>query len=387
MRVGIVVAELDRASGGLGQWCWQFATSLAKRASSVHVITQRFGDGELPANISRHRVAADRSRIGFAQAAGEHIKQLKLDVVHDMGAGWNCDVFQPHGGSHLAWLARRADMYPRWLRPLKRSLDVLLPRQRDFTRHCRRLFESRRSPEKTFIALSQTIADDFVRLHGVPPEQIDVVYNGVDCRRYSPEHRAVYRANVRRQLQIHDEDLLLLLAAHHFRLKGVPELVALVARLVADGKPVHLVVAGGKRVAHWQRAAHRVGLAGHATFVGAVQDMVPLYAAADAYVHPTYYDPCSLVLLEAGASGLPIVTTRRCNGAAELFRDGHEILTVADPSDAAQLLDCVSALFDERFRRHLGDAARRVALRHTFDRNVAEILQIYDRAVGHRLAA
>jgi UDP-glucose:(heptosyl)LPS alpha-1,3-glucosyltransferase len=115
--------------------------------------------------------------------------------------------------------------------------------------------------------------------------------------------------------------------------------------------------------------------------------MVPFYAAADAYVHPTYYDPCSLVLLEAAASGLPIVTTRRFNGAAELFRDGHEILTVADPSDSAQLLDCVSALFDDRFRRRLGHAARRVALRHTFDRNVSEILQLYDRAVGHRLAA
>jgi UDP-glucose:(heptosyl)LPS alpha-1,3-glucosyltransferase len=387
MRVGIVVAELDRASGGLGQWCWQFATSLAKRTNSVHIITQRLGDGVLPPNVARHRIAADRSRMGFAQAAAEHIKLLKLDVVHDMGAGWNCDVFQPHGGSHLAWLARRADMYPRWLRPLKRSLDVLLPRQRDFTRHCRRQFASRHSASKTFIALSQTVADDFVRLHRVPQDQVAVVYNGVDCRRYSPEHRAVHRANVRRQLRIRDEDVMLLLAAHHFRLKGVPELVALVARLAADGKPVHLLVAGGKRVAHWQRAADRVGLAGRATFVGAVQDMVPFYAAADAYVHPTYYDPCSLVLLEAAASGLPIVTTRRFNGAAELFRDSDEMLTVSDPSDSAQLLDCVSALFDERFRRKLGEAARRVALRHTFDRNVAEILQIYDRAIGHRLAA
>jgi UDP-glucose:(heptosyl)LPS alpha-1,3-glucosyltransferase len=325
--------------------------------------------------------------MGFAQAAAEHVKQLKLDIVHDMGAGWNCDVFQPHGGSHLAWLARRADMYPRWIRPLKRSLDVLLPRQRDFTRHCRRQFESKRSPNRTFIALSQTVADDFVRFHGVPQDQIAVVYNGVDCRHYSPEHRHAHRENMRRQLHVRDEDLLLLLAAHHFRLKGVPELVALVVRLVADGRPVHLVVAGGKRVVHWQRAAHRVGLMGRATFVGAVHDMVPFYAAADAYVHPTYYDPCSLVLLEAAASGLPIVTTRRFNGAAELFRDGHEILTVADPSDSAQLLDCVSALFDDRFRRRLGHAARRVALRHTFDRNVSEILQLYDRAVGHRLAA
>jgi UDP-glucose:(heptosyl)LPS alpha-1,3-glucosyltransferase len=387
MRVGVVVAELDRRGGGLGQWCWQFITALANRANSVHVITQRFGGEALPANVARHRIPAEKSRMSFASAATEHVKQLQLDVVHDMGSGWNCDVFQPHGGSHLSWLARRANMYPHWLRPFKRSLDVLLPRQRDFTRHCRRQFESRNSPDKTFIALSQSVADDFVRLHGVPPEQIAVVYNGVDCRHYSPAHRAVNREALRRQLNVRDEDLLVLLAAHHFRLKGVPELIGLAARLVSNGRPIQLVVVGGKRLAKWRRAAARVGLAGCATFVGSVHDMVPYYAAADAYVHPTYYDPCSLVLLEAAASGLPIVTTRRFNGAAELFRDGHEILTVADPSDSVELLDCVDALFEERLRRRLGDAARKVALRHTFDRNVAEIVQLYDRVVGHRVAA
>ena len=46
---------------------------------------------------------------------------------------------------------------------------------------------------------------------------------------------------------------------------------------------------------------------------------MPYYAAADLYVHPTFYDPCSLVVLEAAACGLPIITSRY-NGAAELFR-------------------------------------------------------------------
>lgn len=121
--------------------------------------------------------------------------------------------------------------------------------------------------------------------------------------------------------------------------------------------------------------------------MGSVADPVPYYAAADAYVHPTYYDPCSLVILEAAASGLPIVTTRRCNGAAELFRDGAEILTVADPRDREALCERLDALLDPPLRAELGAAARRVALRHPFERNVAEILQLYDRVVPGRVAA
>ena len=108
-------------------------------------------------------------------------------------------------------------------------------------------------------------------------------------------------------------------------------------------------IAGGKRVEKWRRTAKHLGLAGRVSFVGTIANLVPYYAAADAYVHPTYYDPCSLVLLEAAASGLPIVTTRRYNGAVELFREDEEILVADDPTASNALYERVDALFDDRF--------------------------------------
>lgn len=387
MRIGIVAFDVDPRSGGMGHWCWQFVGALAVRGHQVHVIAQRFGEASLSASVTRHILPAVRSRMAFGSAAAQRIERLELDVVHDMGAGWNCDVFQPHGGSHYAWLTRRAAMYPAWLRVLKRPIDAILPRQRDFLRHARRQFALRDSLGKTFVALSHAVADDFVRLHGIRPEQIAIVPNGVDCRRFSPAHRVTHRDAVRRQLGVDDGTVLLLLAAHNFRLKGVPELLAVAGQLAANGRDVHVVVAGGKRLTKWRRVAGRLGLADRATFVGSVADLTPYYAAADAYVHPTYYDPCSLVLLEAAASGLPIVTTRRFNGAAELFHEGDEILSVEDPHDGEALFERVEALFDARLRAELGAAARRVALRHPFERNVAEIMRLYERPIGRRLAA
>jgi UDP-glucose:(heptosyl)LPS alpha-1,3-glucosyltransferase len=387
MRIGIVAFEIDRHSGGMGHWCWQFVGALAAHGHQVHVIVQRLGEAQLPASVTRHVVSAVQSRMAFASAAAERVERLELDVVHDMGAGWNCDVFHPHGGSHYAWLQRRLNMYPAWLRFVKRPIDALLPRQRDFLRHARRQFALRDSLGKTFVALSHGVADDFVRLHGIRPEQIAVVPNGVDCRRFSPVHRVAHRETVRRQLGVNDETMLLLLAAHNFRLKGVPELLAVAGRLVANSRDVRVVVAGGKRLTHWRRAAARFGLTDRATFVGSIDNLAPYYAAADVYVHPTYYDPCSLVLLEAAASGLPIVTTRRYNGAAELFHEGDEILTVNDPYDEEALFERIDALIDDRLRAELGAAARRVAMRHPFERNVAEILRVYERPMGRRAAA
>lgn len=387
MRVGLVLDDLDPRRGGMSQWCWQFAAEVDRRGYELHVISQGFGDGSLSPSVACHKVPPTKSRSAFAEAAGEISRSLALDVVHDIGLGWHFDIFQPHGGSYAAWLARRLDFYPSWIRYLKRPVDAMMPRHRDFDRHWRRQYAAGRESDATFVALSKMVADDFVRLHGIRPERIKIVYNGVDCRRFSPDHRARYRDAVRRHIGTNDETLVLFLAAHNFRLKGVPQLLRVAAKLVTNRRPVHVVIAGGKHLEQWKLSAARLGLANRVTFLGTVSDPTPYYAAADAYVHPTFYDPCSLVLLEAAASGLPIVTTRRCNGATELFREDAEILTADDPTDLGALYERVDALFDESFRTQLGAAARRVALRHPFEKNAAEILRLYDDGGRRRAAA
>lgn len=399
-KIGIVTAELRRGSGGLGQWCCQFVTALAAGGYEVHVVAQRLDDEVPNGQVFRHLVPT-KSCAPFADVAAQKLRNLKVDFVHDMGAGSMCDVFQPHGGSHAAWQTRRLDMYAPWFRTIKRPIDALLPRHRIYDRHSRKTYAELRAKNTTFVALSQMVADDFIGFHEIRPEQIALVYNGVDCQRFSPAHRISYRETVRRRLGIGDETMVLLLAAHNFRLKGVPELLRVASQLSAGGRPLHVLIAGGKHLEKWRRSASRHGLEavskpaasgrvqakGCATFLGSVPDLVPYYAAADAYIHPTYYDPCSLVLLEAAASGLPIVTTRRFNGAAELFREGEEILTVADPHDADALYEQVESLFDQRRRENLGCAARNVALRHPFERNVADILRLYETRISHRRAA
>jgi UDP-glucose:(heptosyl)LPS alpha-1,3-glucosyltransferase len=387
MRVGIVLDDLDRRRGGLGEWCWQFVNSVAARPLDLHVIAQAFGVEALPSHVTLHPLERTKSREFFAQSAASLLKSFNFDVVHDMGVGWDFDFFQPHGGSNAAWMARRLDMYPRWYRALKRPIDHLMPRRRDFDRHWQTQRVAIEQSDSTVIALSNFVADSFERLHAVHHTRIKVVYNGVDCRRFSPDRRPELRAIMRQSLGVDDGTLLLLLAAHNFRLKGLSELLQLMTRLVANDRQVHLAVAGGRHRAKWRRVVTRLGLAEHVTLLGTVGDMVPYYAAADAYVHPTYYDPCSLVLLEAAASGLPIITTRRCNGAAELFRDGSEILLVEDPAAEDALYERAEALFDDRFRRELGRAARGVALRNKIERNVAEIVQLYERRAPRRLVA
>lgn len=380
MRVALVLEQFDPLRGGLERWSWRFAAEILKRGHEVHVLAKRFAGPPRDLPIIAHRLQGTRSRLGFAQAAQEKLLWLAPDVIHDMGCGWYCDVFHPHGGSWTSLSERKLLLLPAWKRPLKRAVDRLLPRQREFRALLLRQYVDN---GQLLVALSRTVAEDFQRFHGVPAERIRIVYNGVDTDRFSPAARPRHRRAVRRRLGISEEKVVGLIVAHNFRLKGVPTLLRAIGRLTAQRLPVHLIVVGGNRLRPWRRTAAQLGIDRAVSFVGPQDQMAPYYAAADICVHPTFYDTCSLVVLEAAASGLPIVTTR-INGVSELLSDAVDSLLISDPADADELAERVRTLLDGPLRQRMGDAARQMALRHTLRRNVDEILAVYEEAVHTR---
>jgi UDP-glucose:(heptosyl)LPS alpha-1,3-glucosyltransferase len=305
---------------------------------------------------------------------------LDLDIVHDMGMGWYCDVFHPHGGSMASSAERKLLFLPAWLRGLKRMANRMLPRHRMFHALMQRQYADH---GQIVLALSRAAAADFQRYHGVAARQIRIVYNGVDTVRFSPEQGRPHRQPMRRRLGLPADAVLALIVAHNFRLKGVATLLGAMRRLAAAGRQVRLAIVGGKHVDAWQRYVDRLGLSGQVAFAGRVEDPLPYYAAADCYVHPTYYDPCSLVVLEAAACGLPLITSRY-NGASEMFRDGKDVLLVDDPADDAELAGAMRTLLDESARQRLGAAARATIMEHSFHRNVDQILEIYREILDRR---
>lgn len=378
MRVGLVLEEFDPSHGGLEQWTSQFASCLAQKGHEVHVVARRFAKSAATLPIIAHAIGDVGPRLGFAKFAEVKLRSLKLDVIHDMGSGWYSDVFQPHGSLWTVVMKRKLLRWPRYLRPAKHLVDQLLPRVREFKVLAQQQYANK---GQVIVALSQSVADDFQRFQHVRPEQIRVIYNGVDTYRFSPEHRTIYRELMRQHLGVGDQTVLALIVAHNFWLKGVLTLLHAMGRLAAEQRPVHLVVVGGKRLKPWQRIARQLGVEETVTFVGPTENTVPYYAAADMYVHPTFYDACSLVLLEAAASGLPVITTRHHNGVSELFTEDKEVFLLAAPDDADEVAGRMRALLDDLVRRRMGNAAREMALMHTFDRNVDEILAVYHEVV------
>jgi UDP-glucose:(heptosyl)LPS alpha-1,3-glucosyltransferase len=106
-----------------------------------------------------------------------------------------------------------------------------------------------------------------------------------------------------------------------------------------------------------------------------VPDIRDVYAMADAFVQPTFYDPCSLAILEAAASGLAVVTSR-FNGASELFCDGQSASIVADPEDEIEAARHIRALVDPRYRERLASGGLAVARQATAERAFSKLLDL-----------
>jgi UDP-glucose:(heptosyl)LPS alpha-1,3-glucosyltransferase len=375
VKIALSLEHFDPRRGGLETWTWQFAHRLAEAGHEVHVVACGFSGRDTAPPLHLHQAPPSPSPLRRAEALEQSLRSLAPDVIHDMGAGWHADIFHPHGGSSAAFREHNLMRIPRWRQfRLWQEKRYREQRRLEKCQHAR--------AEALVVAVSRMVEGHLQKFNSLPPDRIRLIYNGVDGARFTPPEPEV-RAAARQALGCGTDEVLFLMVAHNLRLKNAETAIHALGRLVREGKPARLVVVGGRKPAPFQRLAEKLGLSERVTFHDPVEDIRPFYAAADALLHPTWYDPCSLVALEALACGLPLVTTRY-NGVSELMTDGAEGFLLGHPADAESLATLMIRLLDPCLRACQAAAARQLALTHTFDHQVNRFLELYAEIRPHR---
>jgi UDP-glucose:(heptosyl)LPS alpha-1,3-glucosyltransferase len=374
LKIGLVLERFDPARGGLEHWTHQFAVELVSRGHEVHVVAFEFHPGAREDGIIPHELEMPRSRIERGEAIAAHLPSLGLDVVHDMGIGWHADVIHPHGGSTTALWEHNLLRIPKW-RQIRFWREKRYRELAEIER--RQLFETK----AVIVPVSRMVKQHFALLHRLPAARMRVIHNGVDVKRFTPESRNSLRPPARQELGLNEEVLFLMLA-HNLLLKNAEGLIRAAARLKATGGSLRVLIAGGRKPEQFVRLAEKLGITDVVSFLGLV-DPIPYYAAADVFVHPTWYDPCSLVTLEAAACGLPVITSRY-NGASELMVGGKDGLILENPADVATLASRMQELLKAETRAQMGAAARTMANANTFEHQTTQFLELYHEIVAAR---
>ncbi len=177
---------------------------------------------------------------------------------------------------------------------------------------------------------------EIARRHGVAPEKVHVIPNGVDKDFFALHDRQ----HCRQQLGLPMDKKLLVSIGHLKRTKGHDDAVTALAKLPAE---VHLVIIGGEVVTGYtgelKALVDRLGVTDRVTLAGRQPyDKIPLYlGAADAGLLASHREGCPNVVLETLASGRPMVVTR-VGAVPQIMEDGTDgaIVPVTDPEALAE---------------------------------------------------
>ncbi len=118
-------------------------------------------------------------------------------------------------------------------------------------------------------------------------------------------------------------------------------------------------------------------------FTGQVRSTEEYYANSDVFVLPTYYDACSLVVIEAMACGLPSITTT-ANGASGIITDGENGYIIPHPPDATYLADKMNLLMANENRKKMSEEAFLTGQVYSTKRNHQEMIRIFAEVTNSR---
>lgn len=383
MNVALIIERIETWRGGAETSTVQFARHLAGLGCKVSVLTMT-NIPSTPAMTIVPVPTGPGSRATktwvFARNAAKIARSRNFDVVHAITPCPAADVYQPRGGTVPEILERnrmlRASPVRRGLKWVGQRVDLKVRVQ---GRLERRLLERR--PRPWVIAISRYVADQLTRHYRFDANRIRLIFNGVDPDETAGPQRHEERRAIRRQFGLADDDLLLLTVAHNFKLKGVDRMIdALAHPTVRDLGPVYAIIVGRDNPGPPARLAARLGVSHRVLFAGPSQRVQAFLHAADVLVHPTWYDPCSRVVLEALAAGVPVITTRY-NGAAECLTDGREGFVIDSPADRDALADRIARLADARQRERCARAAPAAVETLTMRRHAEQVLRLYEEIV------
>jgi glycosyltransferase involved in cell wall biosynthesis len=226
------------------------------------------------------------------------------------------------------------------------------------------------------VAVSERVRDEILARGIGRPDRFQVVPVGLDLKRFAECDPR--RGETRAELGLPADALLVGIVARLVPIKR-HELFLAAAAAVALRAPAcrFLVVGDGERRDALERKARELGLGDRVRFLGWRRDLERVYADLDVAVLTSANEGSPVSLIEAMASGVPVVGPR-VGGVPDVIDDGTTGLLVP-PADAAPVAEAILRLLgDPELRRKMGAAARERALRlYAAERLIADVAALY----------
>ncbi len=378
-KIALALENFSRYGGGAESYAISLADFLLKNGWQVHYFGESW-DSE-PETAIFHKITIPKylpawlKLLLFALYHEREVKRQHFDVILGFGNTLYMNVYQSHGGVH--WLSVKRRIYAE-KNEIKRAIKrlIILISLKQWTRAWIESAPFRLYPRPRIVAISKMIKEDMSSFFSVNNEDIKVVYNGVDTSRYNQNLRHDHKGPLRRQFGIRADDVVFLFVSYDLKKKGIETLVEAVSQLKQmDNTNFRVIVVGGMPYKSVSRQIKAFDIDDKIIFTGPVRSIEAYYANSDVFVLPTYYDACSLVVIEAMASGLPSITTTS-NGASGIINDGKDGYIISHPPRSLDLAKKMRLLLDDEKRHQMSWEALRTGRSYSEEKNHQEMMRI-----------
>jgi glycosyltransferase involved in cell wall biosynthesis len=219
---------------------------------------------------------------------------------------------------------------------------------------------------RLIVAVSKKVKQELIEI-GVPEDRIHVILNGVDLQEFQPgqvnrdkwdlplhANVALFVGEIRSNRKNLDTVL--------YSIKATPNL--------------HLAVVGDTTGSIYPALARKLEISDRVHFLGYRKDVAEIMKAVDFFVFPSRYEACTLVLMEALASGLPVVTAISTGGAEVITPDCGFVL---DNSEDWQTLRSHLEVLSRNRTLYMQQAARNIAEKYSWQTTAQRYLNLFER--------
>ena len=334
MRVALSFPGCHRR-GGVERVLVECANGLNARGHETHVFASEWDPSALDARVIRHPVSCDMRApllrlLSYDRNSRNAINGMteRPDVHCGFGVLAVTGAVVWTQSVHGAWL-EISQTQRTWRGRLLQRCNPIHPVIR---RMERRYFGGRKYGK--LIALSDQVKNDLMRLYNVPENDIVILPNGYASAEFNTVRCSEMRDEMRQRLGYDDSARVIAFVANELERKGFWQLVQAISQL--NDARIHLLVVGRVPPGAYSSEIRALGLFERVRFVGPTADVAMYYAAADVFALPTQYEAWGLVIVEAMACGLPVLTSRLA-GAAIAVREGDTGELLDGPRDVSEI--------------------------------------------------
>lgn len=321
--------------GGLQRDFYRIAMECVRRGHEVDVYTMQW-QGEIPQELSVNILFVsgwqNHTRLkNFSREVRARLQEKHYDCVIGFNKMPGLDVYYAADTCFQAKTRAKHGLLYR-----------LTPRYRCLLAFEKAVFAKETKTEILLIASRQQA--EFEQYYQTEKSRFHLLPPGIARESFAPQEAAAIRAELRKEFHLDQNDLLLLFVGSGFKTKGLDRVITGLSTLPETLKArTHLFIIGKNDALPFQKEAKKLQVAERIKFLGGRFDVSRFMLAADVLVHPAYNENTGTVLLEAVASGLPVLTTDVC-GYAHYVKEANAGKVLSSPFQQAQFNQALTAM-------------------------------------------